>query len=110
MTKPEYKLIPLEKTRSIVVDWVFTQVEYDELAKGYRSNWCVFLRDKVVHICRFGGEEFYRFSMVKSNSGSYVVKTLESYITDSIDIEMLAVEETAGLLNVYFGITLNSKV
>jgi len=121
MTNSEYKLIPLTKTQSIPIHWEFGQEDYDKLTKGYRSNWCVFLRDDVVHVCRVGGEEFYRFALSKVSGGTYVANTLETYVTDSFytsakqrgwtrdeiekhqtNFRKLAVEETAGLLATYF--------
>jgi len=91
--------------------------------KGYRSNWCVFLRDDVVHVCRVGGEEFYRFKLDKINNETYTADTLETYASDAVgmsaklsgqtvgakqyqsDFKKFAIEETAGLLSAYFGIS-----
>lgn len=119
----EYKLIPLQETQSIPVNWKFSRDDYDKLLVGHRSNWCVFLRGDAVHICRVGGEEFYRFSLKKSANKIYTAEGLEMYMTDNFsasaesqgwtkqDIEKhqaafreSAVNETVGLLLAYFGI------
>ncbi|MDB5165821.1 MAG: hypothetical protein JWM00_711 [Candidatus Saccharibacteria bacterium] len=119
----EYKLIPLQKTQSIPVSWRFTQEEYDNMAKGHRSNWCVFLRDDVVHVCRIGGEEFYRFTVSKTGDGVYATDDLEAYIPDDFyesarqhgwtdqeierhqaELRESVIEETVGLLASYFNI------
>jgi len=126
MADSEYKLIPLEKTQSIPVNWKFSQEQYDKLVKGHRSNWCVFLRDDVVHVCRVGGEEFYRFKINKIGSNTYVVISLETYVLDDFrsaqikhgfsetQIEhsedaffSLAQDEVEGLLVSYFEINVN---
>lgn len=126
MTDTEYKLIPIQNAQSISIHWEFSQSDYDKLVKGHRSNWCVFLRDSVVHICRVGGEEFYRFTLTKTDKGSYKANSLEMYESDDFrgslhqigrpeeeikqrlaDIGQLAVEETAGLLKSYFHINIS---
>lgn len=118
----EYKLIPLQKTQSFPVAWKFSQDDYQKLAKGYRSNWCVFLRDDFVHFCRVGGEEFYRFRMNEIENYTYEVKSIETYIRstqmthglseaqirDSDNAFLsLAQDEIEGLLMSYFDIDIN---
>ena len=122
MNETLYKLIPLEKTQAIPINWEFTQDEYDKMIKGHRSNWVVFLRDEVVHFCRVGGEEFYRFGLNENADGTYIANALEAYVTEDFnkslqerrgpeqlkqheaDFKNLVIEETAGLLAAYFGI------
>ena len=123
MTDPQYKLISMQNTQSIPVHWNFSQDDYDKLAKGHRSNWCVFLRGDVVHVCTIPGKEFYRFTVSKTNNGYYTTDSLESYRPDDfyesarqhgwseekieqhqVELRGAAIEETAGLLSNYFGI------
>lgn len=123
MTSNQYNLIPLKETQSIPIKWKFTQQEYSKLIDGHRSNWCVFMSDEVVHVCRVGGEEFYRFAIKETSDGDYVAAELETYTNDDfymsakkhgwtdekvkthkVDFRSLAVEETSGLLDAYFGI------
>ena len=118
-----YKLIPLQETQSIPVNWIFTQDEYDKLLKGHRSNWCIFLRDDVVHFCRVGGEEFYRFALKKISEGTFATAKLDAYVIDDFikslkarglsdeeagvrqaDFRRLAIEEVAGFLTTHFDI------
>lgn len=123
MTNQQYKLKSLRKTQSIPIHWEFSQDDYENLIKGHRSNWCVFLRDDTVHFCRISGEEFYRFLVSKSADETYKTDSLEVYIPkdfyDSVmlngwtdekikqyqmELRRFAIEETTGLLATYFGI------
>lgn len=122
----EYKLIPLRNTQSISVDWKLSQDEYDRLVKGHSSNWSVFLYDEVVHFCRIGGEEFYRFAVNRVGDGAYTVNGLESYTASNFyksakmhdwdeekiqqhqnEFKDFVLEEVAGLLKEFFGIYVN---
>lgn len=124
MTDPQYKFKPLHQTQSIPIHWEFHQDAYDKLAKGHQSNWSVFLRDDMVHICRVGGEEFYRFAMSKTGDGLYTTDTLEVYMPDDfyesarqhgwteqkieqhqVELRESAIEEIDGLLVTYFDIS-----
>lgn len=126
MKSEDYELIPLQETQSIPVNWQFTLEEYDSMVKGHRSNWCVFLRDSIVHICRIGGEEFYRFKLIRSNADNYIARSLEVYISENFydatselhwrktitqnqeEFEKFVIDETAGLLLSYFKICVKS--
>ena len=124
MSDIQYKLKPLQETQVIPVHWEFSHADYDKLVKGHRSNWCIFLQDSTVHICRIGGEEFYRFSVRKIRGGACVVEELETYALDQtflllkypeqmkeevrqdqIRFRQFAVEEVTGLLKAYCGIS-----
>lgn len=118
----EYKLIPLGKTQSIPVNWKLSKGDYDKLVKGYRSNWAIFLRNDTVHICRVGGEEFYRFRINENRNNTYTVNSLETYVLDknfvakgseaqlkesNDEFVSLAQDEVVGLLINYFAININ---
>jgi len=123
MTGSKYRLKPLQKTQSIPIHWEFTQDDYDKLVKGHRSNWCIFLRDDIVHVCRVGGEEFYRFGMSKASDGLYIADNLEMYAYDDyykserrhgcsgekieqykVELKESATDEIVGLLVSFFSI------
>jgi hypothetical protein len=116
----------MQKTQSTPIQWEFSQDNYDKLVKGHQSNWSVFLRDDTVHVCRVGGEEFYRFAVKKNSDDVYVADDIEIYVADdfygslrmdertSEEIERhklgfdgLAVNEVAGLLKTYFNIVVD---
>jgi hypothetical protein len=113
--------------QSIPVNWRFSRDEYNKLVNGHRSNWCVFLRDEVVHVCRVGGKEFYRFVINETNSKEYTARVLQTYSNEDFytsakahgwtaemierhraDFESETVVQVAGLLSTYFNIKLES--
>ncbi len=127
---PNFKLEPLQETETIPVHWEFSQDDYDKMVKGGRSNWYVYLRDDVVHICHVLGKEFYRFTLSKTDTRTYVTNGLEILaedgefeailkskgVTDK-EIEQRrvksrddAIEETTGFLEVYFGIHVGANL
>jgi hypothetical protein len=128
MTDPQYKLTPMQNTQSIPVHWEFNQDDYDKLVEGHQSNWSVFLRGDVVHFCRRGGEEFYRFAISNAGDELYITDDLEVYLSDNFykfarqhgwtekkierhqtELKELVIEEITGLLNSYFGIRVTEK-
>lgn len=123
MRHPNFKFQPLTKTQHISVHWVFSQNDYDNIAKGNGSNWCVFLEDETIHICRMTGKEFYRIKLKHQSDGTYLAESLErggdrpylqvmrEHSNSEEEIEQqrkiyseTALEETAGILQYYFGI------